>query len=299
MPLNLTHLAAFHAVATEKSFSRAADRILVSQPALSKQVRLLERAVKLDLFTRTPRGVLLTAAGQLLADYAARLFHLRDDAEHALLELRGLRRGRLAIGASTTIGVHLLPPLLVSFRRAYPQIDVHLEIANTTDVQHRLLNHTLDLGLTEGDVADDRLDVSVFRHDHLVPIAHPKHPLLRKRRLTIAQLVAEPFIVRETGSGTKSVIERALASAGHSITPMLSLANTEAIKRAVAAGLGVAIVSRLAIDTELAAKRLAILNVPSLDIRRPLHRLLVRNAPRSPAADAFLHLLSRGAATRL
>src|SRR5687768_6879132 len=147
MPLNLTHLSAFHAVATDLNFSRAAARIMVSQPALSKQVKELERHLKINLFTRSPRGVRLTQAGHILADHARRLFSLRDDAENAILALRGLHRGHLSIAATTTIAIYLLPDLLVSFRRRHPHITVQVEILPSTQIHPRLLDHSLDIGL--------------------------------------------------------------------------------------------------------------------------------------------------------
>src|ERR1700691_5629275 len=123
MELNLGHLAVFHAVAEEKSISRGAERLLVSQPAVSKQVRLLEQSVAATLLERTPRGVRLTEAGAILAGYARRIFAVQAEAIRALEELRGLQRGRLAIGASTTIGVYLLPEIFVEFRRPFPPIE--------------------------------------------------------------------------------------------------------------------------------------------------------------------------------
>src|SRR5687768_7231126 len=137
MPLNLHHLALFVAVADERSVSRASERLMVSQPAVSKQLKQLEQALGVPLFDRAPRGVRATQAGELLAGYARRIFGLADEAEQAVAELRGLRRGSLSIAAGTTIGVHLLPDVFVRFRQSHPGVRIDLEIEGSEVVQRR------------------------------------------------------------------------------------------------------------------------------------------------------------------
>src|SRR4051794_29934807 len=204
MSMNLAHLAVFHAIACEGSVSRAAKRLMVSQPAVSKQLRQLERSLGGGrLFDRLPKGVRPTAAGELLAGYARRIFALEAEAVQALAELRGLRRGSLSVGASTTIGVYLLPEVFVRYRRAYPDVRMHMEVANSEVIRRRLVEGAIDVGLTEGNVKGDELDSTVFLRDELVPIAAPGHPLARRKRpVPAATLCREPFVVRETGSGT-------------------------------------------------------------------------------------------------
>ena len=295
--MNLNHLFLFRAVAEAGGFSRAAERIHVSQPAISMQVGELEAQLGLTLFHRLGRGVKLTTAGQLLLGYAQRLGALAVEAEQAMAEVKGLRRGHLAVGASTTIGVYLLPNLLGEYRRRYPDVDLQFHIANTDDIQRRLVDGTLDAGLTEGLPPDSHeLETVIFLRDQLVPIAWPDHARLKadSKPLTLRQLCAEPMIVREAGSGTREVIDRALAKRGQKLQrPPLVLGSTEAIKRAVAAGLGVAIVSHLTIQTELAAGQLAILPLQGFQLTRPLHRLCWRNRARDPATLAFLALLDQ------
>jgi DNA-binding transcriptional LysR family regulator len=295
--MNLNHLFLFRAVAEAGGFSRAAVSVHVSQPAISMQVGELEAQLGLTLFHRLPRGVKLTAAGQVLLEYARRLSALADETERAMAEMKGLCRGRLAVGASTTIGVYLLPNLLGDYRRRYPDIDLQFDISNTEDIENRLVDGTLDAGLTEGlPPKRDELESAVFLRDELVPIGRPDHPRLKTNSepLTLRQLCAEPMIMREAGSGTREVIESALAKRGHKLQriPMV-LGSTEAIKRAVAAGLGVAIVSNLTIQTELASGQLAILPVRGFQLTRPLHRLWWRNRAQDPATIAFFALLNR------
>ena len=179
--MNPTHLAAFRAVADAGGFVRAAETLLVSQPAVSAHVRELEADLGVALFDRRPRGATLTAAGELLLDYAVRLDALERDARDALLDLAGLRRGRLAVGASTTIGVYLLPGVLGRFRAAHPAVRLSTFIGNTEAVHARLVDGTLDLAVTEGDPPPESggLTSRVFARDELVVIAPPNHPLAR------------------------------------------------------------------------------------------------------------------------
>ena len=295
--MNLNHLFLSRAVAEAGSFSRAAESVHVSQPAISMQVAELEAQLDLTLFHRLPRGVKLTAAGQLLFGYAQRLGALADEAQRAMAELKGLHRGRLSIGASTTIGVYLLPDLLGEYRRRYPEIDLQFDIANTEQIVNRLVDGTLDAGLTEGLPPNrDELDNVIFLRDELVPIVRPDHPGLAtgSEPLTLRELCAEPMILREPGSGTREVIEGALAKRRQKLQRIaMVLGSTEAIKRAVAAGLGVAIVSHLTIQTELALGRLAILSVRGFQLTRPLLRLCCRNREQDPATLAFLALLDQ------
>jgi DNA-binding transcriptional LysR family regulator len=257
---------------------------------VSLQVGELEQNLGVKLFDRLPRGVRLTAAGRVLADYARRIAALEQEADRAIQELRGLKRGRLAVGASQTIGVYLLPEVFGEFSRRYPEIELDLEIANTEAIQKKLADGLLDLALTEGFVESEELEATVFRQDELVPIAPPGHPVLQKP-VTAEEFCREGLILREHGSGTRAVIERALEGKGLSVRPVMSLGSTEAVKRAVASGIGLAIVSSLSIESELKAGTLAVAAVTDLSIRRPLHRLELRGKGRSAPAEAFLAVL--------
>ena len=295
--MNLTHLAAFHAVAEAGSVSAGAERLMVSQPAVSKQVRALEQSLGAALFDRLPKGVRLTEAGRALAAHARRLFAEADAAERAVAELRGLRRGRLAVGASMTIGSYLMPDVMARFHRQYPGVELHLEIANSHDVQERLLEHRLDVGLIEGFVeSPDELEAEVFASDEMVAVAPAGHPLTKRKSVSARTFCREPFIAREPGSGTRAVVERALAAKGITVTPAMSIGGNQAIKLAVAAGAGVAIVSRLTIAQDLKLGTLAVVRLSDLTIRRPLYRLHPRGRHVSPAVRAFVESLMLGEA---
>jgi len=289
--MNYNHLMIFLAVAEEGGISRGAERLYISQPAVSKQLGLLEASLGLTLLERTPKGTRLTEAGRVLAGYARRLSGLEGEAAAAMAELRGTERGTLTLGASLTVGAYLLPSLLADYARRYPKIVLSLQIANTETIQSRLREGMLDMALTEGFADDPELTAEVFAHDALVAVAPPGHPLLADAPISAARFVQEPLILRESGSGTRAVVEQAFWEKGLTAVPRLSLGSTEAIKGAVAAGAGLAMVSRLAVSLELETGRLALLPLSDLTLRRPLHRLTRRTVPPPRALAAFLALL--------
>ena len=290
--LNLNHLRVFAAIAREGSITGAARALHVSQPAVSKQLADFERDVDAPLFDRLPRGVRLTATGRALLAHANRVFAAEAAAEAELANLRGLARGRLTVGASTTIGSYLVPALFGRFHRAHADVQLDLHIANTSVIQDAVLHDQVDLALTEGLVSADGLEVRPVYRDELVLITPPHHPLLEMQHVVPGTLRTLPVIFRERGSGTRDVIEAALGSVGlQDIEPAMSLGSTEAIKRAVARGLGVSFVSRLTVELELAAGRLATLPVRGLTIERDLHLVTLRGKTASPAAAAFIDLI--------
>ena len=177
MAINLHQLKIFHTVARSSSFSRAAAELLISQPSVSIQVGELERQLGADLFELVGKSVRLTEAGRVLDDYAARILALIDEARGAVDELKGLRRGRLLLGATPTPGTYVLPPLLGRFKEQYPGIEIILHIKETRRIQEMLLAHELDLGILGGKVGFPDLESSVFLTDELVLVVAPSHRL--------------------------------------------------------------------------------------------------------------------------
>lgn len=289
--MNRNHLALFHSVAQAGSISGGAAAARVSQPAVSKQIADLEGSLGVRLLDRLPRGCRLTEAGRILADYAGRWRSVEQDAERAIEEYRGLKRGRLALGASLTIGGYLLPKVLAEFQKRFPGIELQVEIANTGRIQAALLEGAIELGMTEGPPESEQLESSVFFEDELVAVAPAGHPLLKRECVGVREILGEPFFVREEGSGTRAVVEQALRRKGIAIKPFLSLASPEAIKNAVACGMGVAIVSRLIVALELQAGILGIIPLGDFRISRPLQLQRIRGQSRSPALVKFLEVL--------
>jgi DNA-binding transcriptional LysR family regulator len=291
--MNRNHLALFQAVAEAGSISGGAERARVSQPAVSKQIAELESALGVRLLERLPRGCRLTEAGTLLAGYANRWRSIEAEAEHAIKAFRGLKRGRLAIGASMTIGGYLLPESIAAFHRRFPEIELQVTISNTQSIREALLGGAIDLGLTEGAIEDDELESTVFFQDEIVVIAPANHPLVKRKNVSVREVCREPLILREEGSGTRAVVERALRRKGFKVQPLLSLASPEAIRNLVATGIGLAFVSRLIAEMELRAGRLGIVSLKDFAIQRPLHLQRVQGRSESPAVTQFLEVLKK------
>lgn len=290
--MNLNHLSILLAIAEENSITKAAERLMISQPAVSKQIRILERNLGVQLLERQPRQIRLTHAGQILAGYGRRIFDLDAEAERAIREIRGLSHGRLAIGASTTIGTYLLPEVFVKFRRKHPGIETTFEIGSSLAMYRRLSDGALDVTFTETPPGDPNLLADTFASDQLVAIAKPGHPIFDRKKVSARTLCKEPFIVRSTGSDTKSFVERALSQRGLEINAVMAFDTTEAIRRAVAAGIGVAIVSHLSIALELKAKTLAKVEISDLHIRRPLYQVRRKSAAGDGPLESFMRLLN-------
>jgi DNA-binding transcriptional LysR family regulator len=291
MSINLNHLAIFHAVARTGSMTLGAERLDISQPAVSKQVRELERTLGVHLFDRIGRRVRLSQAGEVLSRYAQLLFALAQEAEEVIADVCAVGGGKLVIGASTTIGTYLLPGVVAEFCRRHPKVELLVEIGNTEEVHRRLAGFELDVGLTEGFVEEAELDAEVFHRDELVVIASAGHRLAGKRRVPLSALRQEGFVLREPGSGTRAVEERALARLKLPVRVVASLGSTEAIKRVVAEGVGLAVVSRLAVRGECAAGGLAVLPVVGLNIERPLYVVRRKGRRDGPALQAFTDVL--------
>jgi DNA-binding transcriptional LysR family regulator len=290
--MNLHHLRLFAAVVNHGSFTKAAESLHLSQPAISKSLNELERQLNLTLLDRGGRSLKLTDAGQTLYARARELFGVERIAEQELREVRGLKRGVLRVASSTTIATYMLPPFLGRFHLRHPGIRIRASSANTRTVLRLLLESRVDVALVEGPVSHPQVEVHPWREDELVVISHPEHQLLSRIDVDVAMLVREQFIVREPGSGTREVSERALALHGARLTNTMRVGGTEAIKQAVAAGLGLAIVSRAAAADQLALGKIAVLSVNRLEMRRTLAQIKLRGRVTTAAARELEQLLA-------
>lgn len=292
--MNLHQLYIFHKVAQLEHFSRAAEELFISQPAVSKGVQELEKALGQPLFDHIGRNVQLNQAGRLLYDYANQIFALENEAETALQQLDGLERGRLAISATMTIGTYLLPEPLGRFRTLYPAIELSLDIANAAEVQAKVLANLFEVGLVEGFVTAPELVSSVWRQDEMVLIDATRQPLIAEEVLSLSQLLERriPFILREPGSGTRAVLDKAIASRQlPPIKPALQLNSLEAIKRTVSAGLGVSFVSNHSVKLEIELGLIRRVRLTDFELIRSLHLVSAPGKKLSKATQAFLKLI--------
>ncbi len=265
---NLHRLRLFLAVARLGSYTAAARELSIAQPAISHQVKALEDDLGAALFNRHGRGIELTVAGRALVETCTDVFHRLDEGVRTLAELSAGARGGVDLAADTTSGIYVVPAALGQFHRLHPGIDVTLHVENRNGVLRRITDRTCDLAVMADPPGRIGLEVAPFRFDRLVAIASPDHWLRAERSISLARLAEERFLSREAGSGTRAATERLFARAGLGLDPAMELGSTGAIKQAVAAGLGVSIVSRWAIDLELQVGRLVVLDVAGLPIER-------------------------------
>lgn len=288
METNYHHLRLFQTTARLGRVAQAAQALHISQPAISSQIAQLERSLGVALFDRVGRRLRLTPAGEIVQSYADQIFGLTEDLHRALGDLKGLQRGRLMLGASTTVGEYLLPRAMGRFRQAYPGVALVLEIANTEQILERVLRHTFDLGFVGTKVQHEAIEVEPYVADEVVVIAPPGHPLGKESAVSADALKGEPFIVREPGSATRATGEAAAGRLGLDLTIVMALGSNDAVKEAVAAGLGLGVISRHAIQSELRARELTVLPVRGWTGRRQLSIIYSRGRQLHGLARAFL-----------
>jgi DNA-binding transcriptional LysR family regulator len=254
-----THMAdrrlqAFHAVAKHLSFTKAADALCMTQPAVTFQIRQLEEQFNTRLFDRTNGRITLTPAGVVALDYAERVVALSAELNSRMREISGQEVGPLLIGASTTIAEFLLPKILGEYKTRHPGIVPRLSVANSEAVQARVAERSLDLGFIEGDSHLPTLVTDVCCEDELQVVCAPSHPLARRQGVTLTSLTEHAYISREAGSGTREVIDHYLQKGGLSIDSLqivMEASSPEALKGLIATGLGFAIMSRATAEKEV------------------------------------------------
>lgn len=300
MALNLHLLRLFASVAEAGSFSRAAQLLHISQPAVSKGVRELEHQLGLILIERGrasssrlkgETGIRLTEGGAALLTHARGIFAMERTAMEDVRARVGVQRGNLTIGASTTIAGHLLPPFLATFSTQHPAVTLRLVVGNTQWVCDELTECHIDLALVEGPVDDDRIAVVKWKDDPLVIVAPPTAELAMKRARADT-LSAQPWIMREPGSGTRQATEALCKANGIQARPWMELASNAAIARTVASGVGVAMLPRTVVAELLALGTLRQVNFAAQQpLSRPLFLLHLKARPLTPAASRMAELL--------
>jgi DNA-binding transcriptional LysR family regulator len=288
-------LRTFVTVARRLSFTRAAEELHLTQPAVSAHIRKLERALGGELFEQIGRRVGLTATGQILYRYAERMLALEEDLRAEIADVQEVCQGSLAIGTSTTIGISALPDLLRQYRQAHPLVRLQVRIGNYPEVIHWLLDGHLDVGLMSNYApdqrGDDRLTATPVLQDHLVLVVDPGHRWASRPSVGPKDLENEPFVLPGTGNQLRQQAEDMLAP--HGVTPdVVAESNSlPAIARLVETGIGVALISKLAVADELEQGRLCEVRLRGLDAPRPVFLLIHRDKHRTPPIRAFQALL--------
>jgi DNA-binding transcriptional LysR family regulator len=292
--ITMRQLRAFCAVTRHLSYTRAAEELSCQQPTVSALVAELERATRLTLLEQWGRHVALTSEGRELYAHAQLVVAAADDVGQVIAEMRGsaLRETLpLHVAADTTIGTYVLPHLLGIFRRLHPHIALRLRVANRASVRTYLLDGEVDLVIAGRPPSVDELVIEPFLSNLLVPIAAPDHALVGQPQVPLERLAHETFLMREVGSGTRAAIEEMFEIAGLPLKTGMVLGHVEAIKQAVAAGLGVSVLSSAAIKREVCHRKLAILDVEQFPIQRRWYIARLAQWPLTANAEAFIKFL--------
>ena len=264
-------LKVFHTVAKRLNFTKAAEELCITQPAVSKHIQEIESSFKVRLFERNGSKISLTQAGEILLLYSNQVFELYNRLEFDLHALTESHKGRLRIGASTTIAQYALPPLLADFHKRYKDLHVSLTINNTEQIEQALKNKDIDFGIVEGQAKNTFFKYSEFVRDQIVLVAASDHPLAKAKEMTTEQLLQVPLLLREPGSGTLEVIAHALKPHHIKISDLqceMQLGSTESIKSYLLHSGCLAFLSVCSISKELKNKELAIIDLKGLDIQR-------------------------------
>lgn len=293
--MDLPELQVFLAVATERSFSRAAARLNRTQPAVSQAVRRLEAELNERLFDRSSKGGRMTEAGQILFDYAQRLTHLKEEAEGAVRELQDLRRGRVVIGANEG-AVHVLLPIVERFRDEHSQAEVEVRRVSARQIASEVLSRSLDFGVLTFPPSERGLQSVSLGEDELVMLIHPKHPLARRKQVTMEEFGRQTVIAHNDPSPARERVLRLYEQRHAAINIQIGLPSLDGIKRAVEMGLGVALLPRRCALAEISRKQLAAVKVPQLRLPRHVRLVYRRAGEMSHAAEAFLRA-AKGKAT--
>lgn len=267
-------LKVFYTVARRLNFTKAAQELYISQPAVTRHIHELEGAFKLQLFERSGNKIILTPAGETLLVYTDRVFELYRDMEFEMNILAEQHSGALRIGASSTIAQYVIPPILADFHQKFKDVKVYLVTGNTEQIEQALLNKDIELGIIEGRSKNPRLSYQEFIKDELVLVVNAQENFIKKETIKIEELQKYPFLIREAGSGTLEVIAHALNTHQIKIDDLnieMQLGNIESIKSYLLHSPCVAFVSIHAILKELKHNELRIIDVKNLSIERPFY----------------------------
>ena len=290
--MDINQLEVLVTVARERSFSRAAEVLDRTQPAISQAIRRLEADVGEQLFDRSSKDGTLTFAGQVLLDYAKQMLNLRHNAKHAISEVRGLRHGKVTISANEHT-VFFLLPVIEEFRRQYPLIKIEVQRGVASRIPKQITSREVELGVISFAPNDDTLRAVPVMSDELVLVVSPKHRFADRSSISIKELAEETFIAHNAPSPYRQKVIESFEKYKTKLNIAVELPSLEAIKSLVEKGVGVALVPRLTANTEIAAGRLKALRVNEMKLERKLNIIYRRNSELSHAANAFLKVAKK------
>ena len=285
--MNLHQLEIFYAVAQRLNISAAAADLRLTQPAVSLQIKSLEKNLGIRLLDRSGAKLHLTEAGEVLYRCAVSVLHAKDEALRSIAELGAATKGKLILGANITGGMYLLPRIVRNFKESHPETEVVFEIESTDRICERVLQSALDMGVVGGPTEDRRLGVEVICADPIAMIVSPTHSLANRPSIGIHELDGQACILPAQGSRTRQLVERKLREAGASPRIVMQLFGTEAVKKAVEANLGIGFVSVYAVERECVLGELQIVQLKGLELTRNMELIYRRQKYFSPVAERF------------
>jgi DNA-binding transcriptional LysR family regulator len=297
LPFTLQQLRILKAIAAEKSFTRAADILFVSQPSLSKQIKALENRLNISLINRENNTVSLTEAGKLFLDYAERILALCEESCRALNDLKTGDRGNLTVGASQTIGTYLMPRVLALFAQNYPQMNIKVQVDSTRIIAKNVMDKEIDIAVVGGNVPEElqkNLEIEDFVNDELILIIPKSHPFALRKKINKEDLYHLNFITLNSNSTIRKLIDNILIQNNirtKQFHIIMQLNSIEAIKTAVSLGLGAAFISSSAIEKEIELETIEIVTIENIKITRTLSIITNPDCFRSKAVDFFYNEL--------
>lgn len=299
LPFTLQQLRILKAIATEKNFTKAAATLYISQPSLSKQIKILETNLETLLINRERNKVSLTENGQVLLQYSERILALCEESCRALIDLKNGERGNLTVGASQTIGTYLMPRILALFAQNYPQIDLKVQVNSSRIIAKHIIDREVDIAVVGGEISDNlkrNLTIQPFVSDELSLILSKAHPFAKKKKIPKEDLYCLDFITLNSSSTIKKFIDNTLSQNDietDQLKTILQLNSIEGIKTAVSLGLGAAFVSSSAIEKEIELETIAIIQIENITINRTLSIISNPNGYKSKAFEFFYRELNR------
>jgi DNA-binding transcriptional LysR family regulator len=295
LSIELKHLETFCRVAELKSFSKAGQQLFLTQPTVSGHILSLEKSLSLRLFDRSGREVRLTKAGKIFLQYASRMLRLKQELMNALYEFSQGIHGELSIGASTIPGEFLLPKMLSTFKKDHPHLTISLKISDTKEVIQWVVDDLVEFGLIGAKLNRPSLHYEKFAEDEIIPVGLSTHPLSKKKRIPLEEVMKQPWIIREEGSGTQMVVDKTLRKKGRTLKQfhvVMEMGSTSSVKEGVKAGLGFAFLSKRAVEDELKWGLLSKIDIEELEpILRPIYIVSRRGRTLSPMGLGLLKFL--------
>jgi DNA-binding transcriptional LysR family regulator len=291
--MDLHHLKTFITLAKVGHFNRAAEELFLTQPAVSTHIKTLEDYYGFPLFQKFDQKYVLTDPGKILYGYAEKIFNILNEAKRSLDGFNELDVGSLYIGASSNVGVYLLPKILGEFKKQFPKVNINVSIGPTYQIEAKMLANEIDIGIVEAPTRSAEIVSGFHWEEKLVVIISPLHPWARLKQIEPSQLKNEPFVVGEKGSGTRKVMEAALGEIVEEIKVFLELGSTEAVKKAVEENLGISIVMECSVARELKLKTLKVITISGVDLKKRINVIHLKGKYLTPTFNKFVKFLQQ------